>query len=97
MKVDQTFVPLSDMALKQRCDFLQMELDRTIERESRRALEASSLHELFLETIDQVRFLASLGHVHPIVSRNMKNMADKHMKMLREIENGKEFTRNQDD
>lgn len=97
MKVAQTFVPLSEMALKQRCEFLQMELDRTIERESRRALEASSLHELFLDTIDQVRFLASLGHVHPLVSRSMKNMADKYMKHLREIEDGKEFVRRKDD
>jgi hypothetical protein len=97
MKVAQTFVPLSEMALKQRCEFLQMELDRTIERESRRAREASSLHELFLDTIDQVRFLASLGHVHPMVARNMKNMADKYMKHLREIEDGKEFVRRKDD
>jgi hypothetical protein len=97
MKVAQTFVPLSEMALKQRCEFLQMELDRTIERESRRACEAASLHELFLDTIDQVRVLASQSHVHPRVSKNMRNIADKYMKHLREIEDGKEFVRREDD
>lgn len=93
MRVEQTFVPLSEMALKQRCEFLQMELDRAIERESRRAIEASSLHELFLETIDQVRHLSMCGHVNPIVSRNMRNLADKAMKVLKRIEDGTDWTR----
>jgi len=97
MKIDQTFVPLSEMALKQRCEFLQAELERTIERESRRAVEASSYHDLLMETLAEIKFVSTLGHVHPIARRSLVNLIDKTKRHLREVESGKSWERTEDD
>lgn len=94
MKIpDTAFIHRSDMTANERLAMMEGELHRTIERESRRAMEVSSFDEMLEEVIIELREIAELKLCSAPVRRRMMALALRTEKDIKSIFDGREYER----
>ena len=90
---DTSFVHRSDMTPSERIHMAEADLDRAIQRESRRAMEVSSLDEMLGEMLDEMREIANLKTCNPICRRRIMAMVLRTEKDIASIFRGVEYVR----
>lgn len=94
MRVPRTsFVHRSDMTVNERLTLVETELDRAIERESRRAREICSLDEMLDEILDEMRDITELKLCTGPIRKRVIALVLRTEKDIEAIFGGREYER----